>query len=196
MPNDKWNDLPDVVAQLQAEASSASPRPPRLSPHPRPAAAPPACARSAAPADVDWSARLTSDDDRTILRPAPAAPAPVVAAAAAAPELEDDVDDDEGYEDGETTSPGWKGVPDYEQLLADPAPDPRALFARIITEADEALGPRARVLGPMFAKLGGKIDELLSDPGAPPSVQAERRAAIGSALDKLEDLFSALMVIQ
>jgi hypothetical protein len=231
--NDRWDDLPDVVAQLQAEASSAAPPPPRSRPAPErvpaperapaverpifarsasepPAAPPPfdrappferapsASSHDAGPIDAAfelddaWSERLTSDDDRTILR-ARAVPTPGAPAKAAAPELtDDDIVEVEVEEEVETVT--WPGLADYDALLAARNPDPAALLGRLATTADEVLGERARILRPLFDRLTRQVEQLLAPPPAAPELRDARLDALTRGLDKLEDVFAALMV--
>jgi hypothetical protein len=193
---DKWDDLPNVVAQLQAEAKSAPPRARRPSVPPRdatpsPESTPPReaapVADRAAPARDAWAERLTADDDRTILRARAVAAAAGAAAAPAtppAPEPLDDSDDDSDAADEDTT---WPGIADYDALAGATSPDPRALLKRLADETERALGERAKVMRPLITRLERQLDAL----GKPPT--QEQLSAFTRALDKLEDLFAALM---
>jgi hypothetical protein len=178
--NDRWKGLPDIVQQLKDEAT-----------------APPVKLRNASErtaAEESLLERLTSDDDRTILRVSHAAPAPGSSAAATAQTVDIAPAPERDDEDFVTTT--WPGLTDYDELLADAAPDPRPLLARLRGEADRVLGERARMLHPLFDDLGRRLEALL----APPlDISGERPAqakAVLESLDKIEDLFAALMVMR
>jgi hypothetical protein len=178
--NAKWNDLPDVVALLQSEAAGAAPRPRRSAP-----VAPPVAAE--ARGEDAWAERLNTAEDHTLVRRR------ALPAAALAPRRVPDAAEMHDDDERETTAPGWPGLADYETLLADATPDPRALLTRLRNEAEAAFGARAGTLRPLFDQVGRALDRALQQP-LTPQAHAEAQAALTRMLDKLEDLLSILMV--
>lgn len=182
--NDRWDALPDVVAQLQSEASSVAPRA-RVAAAERPTLERPIDAAFRTKGVL--SERLTGDDDRTILR---ARPLPIGGGAAKAPAAaaEGEFVDADIVEEADAIV--WPGLEDYDALLAENDPDPRQLFDRVVQAADALLGERGHVLRPLYQQLRGRLDALV----AAETKDATQLEATTRAIDKLEDLFVVLMV--
>jgi hypothetical protein len=178
-PSDKWNELPDVVAQLQAEAA----RPP--APQRRPARFDDdddTCIRIAEVPDdnfVEFAPRARSGAHELTPRPTPR---PMPAAEREVP----------GQAADEAATPVvTEGLPDYVMLAADPRPDLRALARRLKQEIEAGLGVRATRLMPLLDVIAAQIDQHLAS-GAGPKAAGPLLATI----DQLEDFLAPLVVIR
>jgi len=172
---DKWQRLPNVVAQLQAEAASPAISRPRIAwpdepiragdapptvyghrgherwPRPAAAAAPPSGARR---------------DQATERAPANEPPA------------------DERID--------WGGLCEYDRLAADPRPDLRALGLLLVDVCGRSCGARYRSIERLLGDVNRRIDKLLVDPDA--ASRRAQRQALCKLLDRIEDLLVPLMV--
>jgi len=176
---DKWQDLPDVVAQLQAEASNPVISRPRIEWPDEPSrgdhARPPAQAyreydtRIPAPGNAGAPPPLPPQRSTAVAR-APSTEAP------ASPQIE------------------WGGLGDYDDLAADPNPDLRALGQLLIDACQHSLGPRYKAIERLVADANRRIDKLLAETEA--GSWRTQREALGKLLDRIEDLLASALTVK
>jgi len=181
---DKWHDLPDVVAQLQAEAKNPAISRPRID----------------WPDDPSQSgvARPTvhghrEHDRRPQTGGVPAVPPPVPArrdpSAERAPSSESPATDQRDQRD----QIEWGGLPDYDRLAQDPRPDLRAL-GRLLEEAcQRACGTRFKAIQRLLDDANSRIDKILTLRDAA-SVRVQREA-LRKLLDRIEDLLASALTV-
>ncbi len=171
---DKWKDLPDVVAQLQAEAKNPGVARPRVAWPDEPSHGD--HARPLAQTHREHEPRLPS--------PGPAAvPPPRRTAVARAPANESPAD----------ARVAWGGLVDYDRLAADPRPDLRALGQLLIDACQRTCGARYKTIERLVIDAHRRIDELLAEPDAA-SWQAQREA-LGKLFDRIEDLLASVLMV-
>jgi hypothetical protein len=169
---DKWQSLPDVVAQLQAEAANPAISRPRI-------------------AWPDEPIRAGADDARPTVHghrehergPRPAAAAAVPPAGARR---------DPATEPPANEQIDWGGLCDYDRLATDPRPDLRALGLLLVDACQRSCGARHRSIERLLGDLNRRIDKLLVDPDA--AGRRAQRQALCKLLDRIEDLLVPLMV--
>lgn len=172
---DKWQDLPDVVAQLQAEAANPIISRPR----------------------IEWPDEPIRNDDarakpqgyreydpRLPTAGAVPPPAPPRRDSARAPQAE---------------SPAnprieWGGLVDYDSLAADPRPDLRALGQLLIDACQDACGARYKAIERLVNDANRRIDKLLAEPDA--ASWRTQREALGKLLDRIEDLLASALTVK
>lgn len=170
---DTWQALPDVVAQLQAEAVNPALSRPRIAwpdepvrtdearPHERRPQAPGTAARAARPL-------IPVLRERALERPSTNERAPT----------------NEQIE--------WGGLSDYDRLAADPRPNLRELGQLLGDACQRSCGTRYRSIARLVDDVSRRIDQLLTEPDAE-SLQAQRQA-LCKLLDRIEDLLASLTV--
>jgi hypothetical protein len=167
---DRWQSLPDVVAQLQAEAANLAISRPRI-------------AWPDEPVRAD-DARPTVQGHRGHEhRPQPAAAAAIPAVGTRR---------DPATEPPATQRIDWGGLCDYDRLAADPRPDLRALGLLLVDVCQRSCGTRYRSIERLVGDVNRRIDKLLADPDA--ASRRAQRQALYKRLDRIEDLLVSLMV--
>jgi hypothetical protein len=200
---DKWQSLPNVVAQLQAEAANpaisrpgiAWPDEPVRTDEARPTAhghreherrpqVPGTAARAARPLIPALRERAL---ERAVDRAPASEPTPVPALrerASEHPSTNERAPTNEQIE--------WGGLSDYDRLAADPRPDLRALGQLLGDACERACGTRYRSIARLVADAGRRIDKLLTEPDA--ESRKTQRQALCKLLDRIEDLLASLTV--
>jgi len=169
----RWQHLPNVVAQLQAEAANPASSRPRIAwPDER------SGEWSDDPVRADEGRPAVDDDRAHERRPPPAATLPPSRAPANEPQA------------GERSD--WGGLREYERLAADPHPDLRALGLLLADVCARACGERYRSIERLLGDVNRRIDKLLGEPDA--ASRRAQRQALCKLLDRIEDLLVSLMV--
>lgn len=197
---DKWQALPDVVAQLQAEAANpaisrpriAWPDEPILADEARatvhghrerePLQAPGTVARAARPLIPALRERAF---EQAVDRAPAGEPTPV-------PALRERALDRPPTNEPTNERIDWGGLRDYDRLAADPRPDLRALGLLLADVCERSCGARNRSIERLLGDVNRRIDQLLVDPGA--AGRRAQRQALSKLLDRVEDLLVSLMV--
>lgn len=162
---DKWQALPDVVAQLQAEAVNPAARAAR----PRiPALRERAYERASARAPASAPTPVPALRERALERPSTDERAPT----------------NEQIE--------WGGLSEYDRLAADPRPDLRELGQLLGAACERSCGTRYRSIARLVGDVSRRIDKLLTEPDAE-ALQTQRQA-LCKLLDRIEDLLASLTV--
>lgn len=173
---DRWQRLPNVVAQLQAEAASPAMSRPRI-------------AWPDEPIRADEALPTVHGHLGHERRPRPAsAPAVPPADARRAPATERAP----ANEPPANEPSDWGGLRDYDRLAADPRPDLRALGLLLVDVCGRSCGARYRSIERLLGDVNRRIDQLLGDPDA--ASRRAQRQALCKLLDRIEDLLVPLMV--
>jgi hypothetical protein len=214
-PHDRWSELPEIVEQLQAEASRG--------PQVRPSVAPkPASAREA-PRGAKAPGSVERDEDDTLIRigevpangivefpeEAPRTPAPRSARAApATPVVGSAARNGRQQRSTAATAEGslatarraptepaidWGGLDDYDQLAADPRPDPRALHQRLLDELEHVLDAHDESTRLMARHLGTLIGALSHDDPAAETSE-HQLATVLEWIDRFEEVLATQLV--
>lgn len=171
---DKWQDLPDVVAQLQAEAANPVIARPRIAWPDEPSHGD--HARPLAQTHREHEPRLPSPGQAAV-------PPPRRTAVARAPSSEAPAN----------ARIEWGGLVDYDRLAEDPRPDLRGLGQLLVDACQRTCGARYKALERLVTDANRRIDKLLAEPDAA-SWQTQREA-LGKLLDRVEDLLASALTV-
>jgi hypothetical protein len=170
---DKWQALPDVVAQLQAEAANPTIARPRIE---WPDESPGDHARPLTHTHREHEPRLPSPGQA-------AAPPPRAPAVARAPSSEPPPD----------ARIEWGGLVDYDRLAEDPRPDLRALGRLLVDACQRTCGARYRSIERLVVDANRRIAALLAEPD--PARWQVQRDTLARLLDRIEDLLATVLTV-
>lgn len=174
---DKWHDLPDVVAQLQAEAANPAISRPRIEWPDDPSQ--PGVPRPAVHGHREHDRRPQTGGVPVAPPDAPRRdPAPE-----RAPSTERPADD----------RIEWGGLVDYDRRADDPRPDLRELGRLLEDVCQRACGTRYKAIERLLGDVNRRIDKILSDRD-PASVRMQREA-LRKLLDRIEDLLASALTV-
>jgi len=176
---DKWQDLPDVVAQLQAEAANPVISRPRIDWPDEPSRS--EHARPKAQNYREYDPRLPAPGGGAVPPPVPPrrdterARAPSTESVAP-PQIE------------------WGGLADYDVLAGDPRPDLRALGQLLVDACQRSCGARYKAIERLVGDANRRIDKLLAETDA--ASWRTQREALGKLLDRIEDLLASAVTVK
>jgi hypothetical protein len=176
---DKWQDLPDVVAQLQAEAANPIISRPRIEWPDEPSRGD--HARPPVQAHREYDPRLPAPGNAAGPPPVPPRRDSAIARAPS------------------TESPAnarieWGGLGDYDGLAADPRPDLRALGQLLVDACQRSCGARYKAIERLVTDANRRIDKLLAETDA--ASWRTQREALGKLLDRIEDLLASALTVK